>query len=228
MAIAVFKVWSVIDRELVDDGAWPARCAFRPGDLAAVLTNLPNRADEEAPPGWELAIDIGSGVQARRVMVPLQPFLTGAEYQQSQAVPISFAELAADHQPPLFWAWLYRDGIYVTERTPKPSEIGEVILRIKLLQFQGDEMLKRLKEQVANFEAIENIARNAGDGRKPIPDDVKLLVWSRDGGVCVRCGAAKDLHFDHIIPFSRGGSDESENIQLLCRTCNLTKSARLV
>ena len=95
------------------------------------------------------------------------------------------------------------------------------------MHFQRDEALKRLKEQVANFEAIENNLKS-GTTRKAIPDDVKLLVWSRDAGVCVRCGASKELHFDHIIPHSRGGSNEAENIQLLCRTCNLAKSDRLV
>jgi len=61
-----------------------------------------------------------------------------------------------------------------------------------------------------------------------IPDDVKVEVWQRDRGVCVRCGAQDDLQFDHIIPFSKGGSNSAANIQLLCRKCNLAKGAELV
>ena len=57
-----------------------------------------------------------------------------------------------------------------------------------------------------------------------IPTPVKLEVWKRDKGRCVKCGALKNLHFDHIIPYSLGGSSKSaENIQLLCAEHNLAK-----
>lgn len=60
--------------------------------------------------------------------------------------------------------------------------------------------------------------------RRIIPTCVKLEVWKRDGGRCSKCGATEDLHFDHIIPFSRGGSSNTpENIQLLCGRHNLEK-----
>jgi hypothetical protein len=35
---------------------------------------------------------------------------------------------------------------------------------------------------------------------------IKLEVWKRDNGQCVKCGSSDNLHFDHIIPYSRGGS----------------------
>jgi 5-methylcytosine-specific restriction endonuclease McrA len=129
--------------------------------------------------------------------------------------------------PTLRWLWLYRDGIYATERSPRSSEMGEVVLRVKSLHFQQDQALRRLKEQVANFEAIDTNLKGPGR-RTAIPDDVKLLVWSRDGGACVKCGTTKELHFDHIIPYARGGSDAAANIQILCRSCNLAKSDRLL
>ena len=57
-----------------------------------------------------------------------------------------------------------------------------------------------------------------------IPTSVKLEVWKRDKGCCVKCGSSKNLHFDHIIPYSLGGSSKSaENIQLLCAKHNLAK-----
>ena len=100
-------------------------------------------------------------------------------------------------------------------------------LLIKALAFREDESFRRLREEVANYEAVEKVVRE-GPTRQTIPDDVKLLVWARDGGSCVRCGSKLKLHFDHVIPFSQGGADTADNLQLLCQTCNLSKSDRIV
>ena len=62
-----------------------------------------------------------------------------------------------------------------------------------------------------------------------IPTWVKLEVWKRDKGQCVICGSKENLHFDHIIPYSRGGSSlVPENIQILCAKHNLEKRARIL
>ena len=61
-----------------------------------------------------------------------------------------------------------------------------------------------------------------------IPPAVKLAVWKRDSGRCVQCGSTENLHFDHIIPWSRGGaSDTAENVQLLCGRHNIHKGSRI-
>ncbi len=61
-----------------------------------------------------------------------------------------------------------------------------------------------------------------------IPSQVKQEVFKRDGGQCVKCASKDNLHFDHIIPFSKGGSSlTSENIQLLCARHNLQKSDQI-
>ena len=64
--------------------------------------------------------------------------------------------------------------------------------------------------------------------RRVIPTAVKLEVWKRDGGKCAKCGATEDLHFDHIIPWSKGGSSNTaDNIQLLCGKHNLEKHDKI-
>ncbi len=61
-----------------------------------------------------------------------------------------------------------------------------------------------------------------------IPTAVKVEVWRRDGGQCVLCGSDKNLHFDHDVPFSKGGSSiTAENVRLLCARHNLEKSDKI-
>ncbi len=52
----------------------------------------------------------------------------------------------------------------------------------------------------------------------------KKIVYTRDGGVCQCCGSSNSLEYDHITPFSCGGSNDASNIQLLCMKCNRSKS----
>ena len=92
------------------------------------------------------------------------------------------------------------------------------------------------QRQVFKFrlELLEDTDADAHDApqdllhNRPIPSDVKLAVWKRDNGRCVLCGRTDNLHFDHVVPFSRGGSSlVAENIQLLCARHNLAKSDRI-
>jgi hypothetical protein len=233
MSIEVYRAFSVVENDVVPEGSLPNRGYFRYPDIIGVLTNLP--AADGFGPSWSTDITIGEGVRRRRVSMLLERFLTAEQHAASAAEPWCFSNLERKPDPKSFpnpddadlrWLWLFRDGIYVTERNPKQSEIAEIVLRVKSLHFQKDEALKRLREQVSNFEAIQATASRRMV-RQPIPDDVKLLVWSRDGGACVKCRSQQDLHFDHIIPVAKGGSDVAENIQLLCRVCNLAKSDRI-
>ena len=59
---------------------------------------------------------------------------------------------------------------------------------------------------------------------RDISQNVKDQVWNRDMGRCTSCGDNRNLEFDHIIPFSKGGSNTYRNIQLLCQPCNRKKS----
>ncbi len=58
--------------------------------------------------------------------------------------------------------------------------------------------------------------------------DTRIFVWQRDGGRCRHCGARSQLHFDHVIPRSWGGASTVDNVQILCRRCNLRKGASLL
>ncbi len=61
-----------------------------------------------------------------------------------------------------------------------------------------------------------------------IPTSVKVEVWKRDKGQCRMCGESTGLHYDHILPFSKGGrSEDVRNIQILCARHNLQKSDKI-
>lgn len=67
--------------------------------------------------------------------------------------------------------------------------------------------------------------------RKSIPGKIRLNVMERDNYKCQMCGRTVDdgvkLHIDHIIPVSKGGSNNMNNLQVLCHECNLAKHDRM-
>jgi 5-methylcytosine-specific restriction endonuclease McrA len=55
----------------------------------------------------------------------------------------------------------------------------------------------------------------------------KERVFNRDGRTCRYCGSDEEpLHIDHIIPRKRGGTHDLDNLQVLCKSCNLRKSSK--
>ncbi len=60
--------------------------------------------------------------------------------------------------------------------------------------------------------------------RISLPESIRAEVWRRDMGKCTQCESNQNIEFDHIIPISKGGSNSVNNLQLLCRSCNASKS----
>ncbi len=88
----------------------------------------------------------------------------------------------------------------------------------------------KFRLEATDEEIIEGAAIPAPnpEHNRMIPTPVKREVWKRDGAKCRACGSTDNLHFDHIIPFSRGGSSILvENVQLLCARHNLEKRDRI-
>ncbi len=109
-------------------------------------------------------------------------------------------------------------------------------IQLQLLAQRGNGYYSVL-EPVLVAEVLNNVAHlvrdattatdddQAGHTREYIPESVRVFVWRRDGGRCVKCGSQTKLEYDHIIPVSRGGSNTARNIQLLCEKCNREKGA---
>ncbi len=225
MPIRVWRVFVRVEGVLVEDDL--KACPQDAGPLVVgALTAMDDNPHYDGPT-WSFEIKVDD---TKTVTIPLMRFLSADEYRKSLESPFCIDDLevalSRERRRSENRVWLFRDALYVTDRSPRTPEFEEVILRVKARHFQEDVALQRLREQVANFEALERVSVGKPN-RHTIPDDVKLLVWSRDGGACVRCRARSDLHFDHIIPLIKGGGDHAENIQILCRACNLSKGRRI-
>lgn len=79
------------------------------------------------------------------------------------------------------------------------------------------------------FDSSSNEEREDFEFSRRIPTLIKREVWERDNGKCIECKSNQNLHFDHIIPWSKGGSSiDVKNIQILCGKHNLQKSAKII
>ncbi len=89
----------------------------------------------------------------------------------------------------------------------------------------------------ANPERVRLLARQYSSRRRARLQDATMgtvsyrAILERDGHVCHICGldvATDDVHFDHVIPLSKGGAHSMENIKVSHSKCNLRKAARLI
>uniref|UniRef100_A0A6H1ZHQ3 Putative homing endonuclease n=1 Tax=viral metagenome TaxID=1070528 RepID=A0A6H1ZHQ3_9ZZZZ len=63
--------------------------------------------------------------------------------------------------------------------------------------------------------------------RKTITEDDRTKIFERDNYQCVFCKSKVHLQIDHVIPFSKGGTTTSDNLQTLCKKCNSKKRAKI-
>ena len=140
---------------------------------------------------------------------------------QDPRTPVQLIPIAV-HDTGFIGVALYLDRVLAIESDrlgPATQEEAQLALRRYLAAERH--ALESLRREV---EAMEKAPVENEFERTRIPDAVRLKVFLRDKGSCVRCGANLELQFDHIIPVSKGGSNTEANIQVLCAPCNLKKS----
>jgi hypothetical protein len=91
---------------------------------------------------------------------------------------------------------------------------------------------KLLQRKCAQTEQPRRGRHSKADSRH-IPAEVRRAVLKRDGGRCTfasdtghRCEERKDLQFDHIEPYAKGGEATVGGIRLLCRAHNQFEAER--
>lgn len=114
---------------------------------------------------------------------------------------------------------LFCGVVYKLDRPGYMTE--EMLLQIWDLQDKERRKFERIKER-------QNLAGSELKFKRDrIPESVRIEVWRRDEGKCARCGSREKLEMDHIVPVSKGGSNTSRNIELLCQTHNRRKGNKL-
>jgi len=205
------KVYTVADiiNNVVE---FRAARGWQPGDVAAILTNCKPANEPRPNSTWQMEckIKLING-NTKTIMLDLKPLLSVNDSLES---PLFLDDRLV----------FYRDQLFLPERPPRnATDREEIVLRVKKAIYNEEAELASLRAAVANLEAAIEYSKS-GPKREAIPEDVKLVVWTRDGGACVRCGSKQKLHFDHIIPLAKGGGNSEANIQILCQTCNLKKA----
>ena len=142
----------------------------------------------------------------RRVAPPVTPRRLARLHDRQEAEPVCVLEDEGRR-----W-WWYRDRFF--------SEAEDLCAQdVAALVAERDRRRARKLER-----AHAALGADGGPARRgPIPREVRLAVWQRDGGLCVGCGSGFDLQYDHVIPHSLGGADTEANLQLLCGDCNRAK-----
>ena len=86
----------------------------------------------------------------------------------------------------------------------------------------ASEMLAKIARRVAKKHHTKRRRSEFQQGR----DRLVLALIERDGYRCAECSVYEDLTIDHVMPVSKGGSDDLDNLRFLCRSHNSKKGDR--
>jgi hypothetical protein len=114
--------------------------------------------------------------------------------------------------------WLFRGRFYWEDENLSAQDAYALL-------YERWRQRERKLERARAVVATDSLPRQPQ--RVVIATDVRNAVFNRDGGRCVECGSNFDIQYDHIIPVVRGGSNEVNNLQILCATCNRKKGTSL-
>lgn len=111
--------------------------------------------------------------------------------------------------------WSY-NGLFHLIDSWQEDDGNRKVFKLKLIAVEGEE-------------EADLLTTLRPSRRRVIPTFVKVAVWKRDEGKCTVCAATDELHFDHDLPYSKGGTSITEdNVQLLCARHNLKKGSKII
>lgn len=131
--------------------------------------------------------------------------------------------------------------LFTKRRLPAPVCVAQVRCIVRYTSPQGQKFywrdfrwdFEQLWSGLAEMKQIQKAQSTAAflrqQERNRVTPGVRYQVFKRDGWRCRSCGATSEsvsLHVDHIVPVSKGGTSDLDNLQTLCADCNLGKSNR--
>ncbi|MDL2271251.1 HNH endonuclease, partial [Methanobrevibacter sp. OttesenSCG-928-I08] len=136
----------------------------------------------------------------------------------------------------------FRENELKLNNIKRLEELNEIIPKKEELINYGldgiakDTAIEELKNLIIEQENIQNKMKLYDDEkseknqRKNIPPGIRHDVLVKYDYRCAECGTSKEnaeLEIDHIIPVAKGGSNDIDNLQVLCRDCNRGKSDKI-
>ena len=120
-------------------------------------------------------------------------------------------------------------GLVIRGKIIKKNKIGMKYVVVKSLEKSPIKIFIEdiIQDSVVPIDYQKKENKNKRD---TIPPAIRFKVLKRDRHTCTGCGARApdvELEVDHIVPVSRGGTDELSNLRTLCKDCNTGKGNKV-
>lgn len=106
---------------------------------------------------------------------------------------------------------------------------------------QAESIIKDLSDHINNIDQYPEIEYLISKSHALLPKKenktIPRLIRKRSeknkiiktlGSYCFNCFSTTSLEIDHIVPLSNGGSEEIDNLQILCKSCNCRKGTKTI
>ncbi len=139
--------------------------------------------------------------------------------------------------------WLYFQSVIawvkalfsVYRKEMKSVEWGKLYNKYNKNDYDAAEFEEEIEaliadDEVTNYKGIYYYLFDRKESHlnlRQFDDKMKRKAYETQNGICPLCKNQfkfEEMEGDHIVPWSKGGKTEMSNLQMLCRTCNNTKS----
>ena len=108
------------------------------------------------------------------------------------------------------------------EKTDLKEKLGRELKHF--IKFAAKQRIRYEEDIYAEYEEFTNRKKRLYQIDIDLWNQIRDSVYKRDNYTCQYCGVVGGiLEVDHIVPFSKGGSEDMNNLITSCKTCNREK-----